>query len=193
MDLVYISGSPRKGGNSDAIACHFLERCSENGADITRYYLNELNYKGCQACNQCKTVAEKCTVPDDLEKVLDHVFVADLIALASPVYYGDVSSQLKGFVDRTYSYLKPGYIAEENPCRFDCPKPLVFILTQGHRSPSVFADVLPRYSKIFKWIGFAETYPLRVTNVYHRGDIEKCDDILRQAEQLADKLMGELL
>jgi len=187
MDLVYISGSPRKGGNSDTLACHFLDRCRSNGADITCYYLNELNYRGCQACNQCKTIAEKCTVQDDLEKVLDHVFVADLVVLASPVYYGDVSSQLKGFIDRTYSYLKPGYIAEEHPCRFDRPKPLIFILTQGHRSPDAFADVLPRYSKIFKWIGFAETYPLRVIDVYHRGDIEKCEDIFAQAEQLAGK------
>jgi len=189
MDIVYISGSPRKNGNSDTLAGYFLDRCREKGAEITSYHLNELSYRGCQACNNCKTVAEKCTVQDDLTPLLDHVFVADLVVMASPVYYGDVSSQLKGFIDRTYSYLKPGYIAEEHPCRLAAPKSLVFILIQGHRSSGAFADILPRYSQIFKWIGFAETYPLRVIDVYHRGDIDQKEAAIAEAQQLADELM----
>ena len=191
MDLVYISGSPRKRGNSNALAQCFLDRCREHGADVTSYYLNDLSYGGCQACDNCKIVADKCTLDDDLSPVLDHVFVADLVVLASPVYYGDVSAQLKGFIDRTYSYLKPRYIAEKFPNRLAQPKTLVFILVQGHRDPEAFADILPRYSDIFKWTGFAETYPLRVIDVYHRGDIEERKEIQEQATKLADKLMAE--
>ncbi len=191
MDLVYLSGSPRKSGNSHALARYFLDRCREHGANVTSYYLNDLNYSGCQACDNCKTVTDKCTLDDDLSTVLDHVFVADLVVLASPVYYGDVSAQLKGFIDRTYSYLKPRYIAEKFPNRLARPKTLVFILAQGHRDPQEFADILPRYSSIFKWIGFAETYPLRVVDVHHRGDIAGQKEIQDQAIKLADKLMVE--
>ncbi len=191
MDLVYISGSPRKRGNSNALARYFLDRCREQGADVTSYCLNDLNYSGCQACENCKIIADKCTLDDDLFPVLEHVFAADLVVLASPVYYGDVSAQLKGFIDRTYSYLKPRYIVEKFPNRLPRPKTLVFILTQGHRDPDQYADILPRYSKIFKWTGFAETHPLRVVDVYHCGDIEELNEVHGQAIELADKLMAE--
>jgi len=191
MDLVYISGSPRRRGNSNALAQHFLDRCREQGAAVTSYFLNDLKYQGCQACDNCKTIADKCTLDDDLLPVLEHVFAADLVVMASPVYYGDVSAQLKGFIDRTYSYLKPRYIAEKHPNRLVQPKTLVFILVQGHRDPNAFADILPRYSDIFKWTGFAETHPLRVVDVYHRGDIKEQQAAHEQAVKLADKLMAE--
>ncbi len=192
MDLVHLSGSPRRGGNSDTVAQRFLDRCRDNGAAITSYHLNTLTYKGCQGCNGCKTGADKCIVLDDLEKVLDDVFGADLVVFSSPVYYGDVSAQLKGFIDRTYSYLRPGYVSKKHPSRLERRKPLVFILAQGHRSSAMYDDIIPRYSAIFHWTGFAETHPLRVVDVYHRGDIDKRDDIFIQAEHLADRLMGSL-
>lgn len=191
MDIVYVSGSPRSGGNSDFLAQYFLRQCCDKGAEVTSYYLNKLTYRGCQACDQCKTVAEKCTLKDDLSPLLDHIFVADLVVFASPVYYGDVSAQLKGLIDRTYSYLKPGYMAKEHPNRLEVPKKLVFIITQGHRDEAVFADIIPRYSDIFRWTGFSETYPLRVVDVYHRGDIDQRTDVLREAEQLTEKLMND--
>jgi len=192
MNIVYVSGSPRRGGNSDSLAHHFLHRCEQSGATVTSYYLNGLNYQGCQACDKCKTDSEKCVLKDDLTQVLDHIFVADLVVFASPVYYGDVSAQLKGLIDRTYSFLRPGYVAKSHPNRLALPKKLVFILIQGHRDAAAFADILPRYSDIFRWTGFSETYPLRVIDVYHRGDIERCDEALCEAERLADRLMSEI-
>ena len=77
--------------------------------------------------NGCKTGSERCVLPDDLAPVLDAVFNADLVVFASPVYYSDVSAQLKAFIDRTYSYLVPGYIAKEHPNRLPTRKALVFI------------------------------------------------------------------
>lgn len=189
MKIVYIAGSPRLGGNSDTLAKHFLECCQQLGAAIQQFHLNTMNYRGCQACDVCKKSTDYCILKDDLTPVLDAVFAADILVLATPVYYGDVSAQLKGFIDRTYSFLKPGYIAENNPSRFPARKQLVFILTQGHRNPKWFADILPRYRDIFYWTGFAKTWPLRAVDVYHRGDIDKKNDLFSQAQQLAEQLM----
>lgn len=192
MKITYISGSPRSGGNSETLADHFIERCRQQGASVQSFQLNNLNYRGCQACDGCKSGADHCVLDDELTPVLAAVATAEIIVLATPVYYGDVSSQLKGFIDRTYSFLKPGYIAEKHPSRFSQRKQLVFIVAQGHRDPECFADILPRYSDIFHWTGFATTWPLRVVNVYHRGDIDARDELFSEAEQLADKLMQKI-
>ncbi|MDY0189304.1 MAG: flavodoxin family protein [Desulfuromonas sp.] len=191
MNIVYVAGSPRIGGNSDTLAKYFLHCCQQQGATIQHFHLNNLNYRGCQACDACKKGADHCVLKDDLTPVLAAVFAADILVLATPVYYGDVTAQLKGFIDRTYSFLKPGYIAENKPSRFPKRKQLVFILAQGHRNSKLFADILPRYSDIFYWTGFAKTWPLRAVDVYHRGDVDKKEEFFRQAQQLSEQLMSD--
>jgi len=190
MNVVCLLGSPRKTGNSAAVAGHFLETARSLGATTRSFYLNALTLKGCQACNRCKTGVEKCVLADDLAPVLDAVFAADVVVMASPVYYGDVSAQLKAFIDRTYSYLRPGYVALDHPSRLARRKQLVFILTQGHRDPDWFADILPRYRELFRWTGFADTHPLRVIDVYRKGDIGNRPEVMRESERLARTLLA---
>ena len=72
-----------------------------------------MNFKGCQGCGACKAEKEKCVVQDDLTQVLEAVRETDVLVLASPVYFADVTAQMKAFVDRTYSFLKPDF--ETNP------------------------------------------------------------------------------
>lgn len=191
MNVVCLLGSPRKNGNSATLANHFLAQAEKLGADTRSHYLNGLNMKGCQACNRCKTGLEECALNDGLTEVLEAVAACDILVMAAPVYYGDVSAQLKTFIDRTYSYLVPGYIAASHPSRFPERKKLVFILTQGHRDPQWFADIMPRYQKLFHWTGFAETHPLRVVDVYHPGDMNKRQDMLDQAADLAQRLVEQ--
>lgn len=189
MKVVCLHGSPRKQGNSAAVAQQFISSAEALGAQVQSVYLNGLYFRGCQACEACKTKAEHCVLKDDLAPVLDAVAAADVVVMASPVYYGDVSAQLKTFIDRTYCYLKPGYIALDHPSRLAKPKELVFILTQGHRDPKWFADILPRYKELFAWTGFAQTHPLRVIDVYRPGDVAEHAEVMAQAAGLARTLL----
>jgi len=191
MKVVCLYGSPRKQGNSTALARHFLDQARQRGASIEEFYLNGMALRGCQGCNRCKTDLETCVLKDDLTPVLDAVFAADLLVFASPVYYGDVSAQLKMFIDRSYSYLKPNYIKRSKPSRLPAPKPLVFILSQGHSDVDRFADILPRYSQLFSWTAFADTHPLRLTDVYFPDDHTAHPELLAQADALADQLFGK--
>jgi multimeric flavodoxin WrbA len=188
MKVVCLLGSPRKNGNSATVARHFMTHAEKHGAQTESFFLNGLNIKGCQACNLCKTEFETCALDDALTPILEATFHADIVVMASPVYYGDVSAQLKTFIDRTYSYLLPGYIAKAHPNRLTERKKLVFILTQGHRDADWFADILPRYQDLFHWTGFAVIHPLRVIDVYHEGDVDNRRDVLQKAEEMARKL-----
>jgi len=193
MQIVCLMGSPRRDGNSARLAGCFLDAARSRGAEVRSFHLNDLQMRGCQACNACKIDHDRCVVQDDLAEVLDAVFDADLLVFASPVYYGDVSAQLKTFIDRSYAFLKPHYIALEHPSRFPERKPLVFILTQGHRDGRVFEDILPRYAELFRWTGFADVHPVRVIDVYHPGDVERKHPVVfERLQQLAGELLSDL-
>ena len=105
IKIVCLLGSPRPKGNSSTLAKRLCERAKELGAKIQMIHLNKLTYRGCQACMACKTKLDKCILKDDLEKVLESVHGADVLVMASPIYYGEVASQLKTFIDRTLSLI----------------------------------------------------------------------------------------
>lgn len=188
MKIVALLGSPRHGKNSASIANRFTETAAGLGAEIRSFELNRLHYRGCQGCYACKKTVDYCVLNDDLTEVLHEVQAADLVVLASPVYYGDVTAQLKGFIDRSYSYLKPDYLANPQPSRLD-PKKLVFVLTQGHPDEALFADIFPRYEGFLKWMGFSETHLIRTCGV-GPGTIDQVpQQSLQRAEDMARALM----
>ena len=130
MKIVAVLGSPRPQGNSSTLARAFLKAAGERGAEITEYLLNQMDFQGCQGCGACKTKRETCILEDDLTPVLQAVRDADLLVLASPVYFGDLSGQLKCFFDRTYSFFNPDF-----SCRVPPGKQAVMVLTQANPDP----------------------------------------------------------
>ena len=189
MKIVCLLGSPRPKGNSAAIARKFCETAEGSGADVETFALNKLKYRGCQACMTCKTKLDRCVLKDDLAEVLDAVRNSDVLVMATPVYYGEVSSQLKAFIDRTFSYLVPDYVTNPNPSRLSPGKRLVFIQAQGHPDENLFNDVFPRYNGFFKWYGFEEGNLVRACGVRDKGDVEKNEDVMKLAEETARKII----
>ena len=187
--VVCVLGSPRRHKNTETIARKLLESAERAGAETQIFVLNELDYKGCQACQACKTGAEECVVDDDLKQVLQAVSEADVVVLASPIYYGHVSGQMKSFVDRTYSYLVPDFLNAQNPSRLAPGKQCVFVLAQGDPDPSHF-DIYPQFEEWFssRYYGM-KSYLIRGLGVGEQVDKQGVpDDLLRQAEDLGKRL-----
>lgn len=189
MKIVTLLGSPRTQGNSATIAGRFTEAAGKLGADTETYELNRLDYRGCQGCYACKKGLDQCGLRDDLTGVLAAVREADVVVLASPVYYGDVTAQLKGFIDRSFSYLKPDYLTNPQPSRLS-PKKLVMVLAQGHPDEAFFADIFPRYEAFLKWMGFTDARLIRVCGIGPGRDDAVPDEVLRQAEEAARELVS---
>jgi len=188
MKILSIQGSPRSSGNSAGIARRFTETAAGLGAEIRTFELNRLRYRGCQACYGCKKGADRCVLEDDLTQVLDAVHEADLVLLSSPVYFGDVTSQFKGFIDRSYSFLKPDYMTSQEPSRLS-PKKLVFVLCQGHPDEAMFADIFARYEGFLKWMGFMDMRLIRACG-YGPMTVDAIPEgILMQAEALAREVV----
>jgi len=100
-----ISGSPRRGGNSETLLHAALEGARGAGAHTEVVRLNELAYVGCQACDACFT-QHRCVQRDDLTEVLARLREADAWLFASPIYFDGVSGQLKTFFDRCRFFIR---------------------------------------------------------------------------------------
>lgn len=189
MKIVCLLGSPRKNGNSATVAARLADTARSLGADVETFYLNGLHYRGCQACYACKNGSEDCVLQDDLTPVLEAVRTADALVLASSVYYGDITAQLKAFVDRSFCFLKPEYYARPDCSRLEPGKGLAMILIQGHPDEQSFDDIFQRYNFFFSWYGYRPGHLLRGLGVSERSDVTKRDYLMEGADRIAQLLV----
>lgn len=190
MKIVNVLGSPRENGNSATIAKRFCDRAMKLGAEIRTFTLNKLEYRGCQGCMACKTGLDKCALEDDLTEVLEAVRETDALVVASPVYFWDISGQLKTFIDRTFSYLVPDFITNPNKSRLAPGKKLVCILAQNNRDRSSFPDIFRKIDYFFNAYGFVDRQLIRAFGVNEPGEVAAHEDVMMQAEKTAEKLCG---
>ncbi len=99
MNVLAISSSPRKGGNSDVLCDEFLKGAAEAGHKTQKIRLAEKTITPCAACYGCGT-SHVCVRKDDMAEVLEALKAAEVIVLASPVYFYSVCAQMKTMIDR---------------------------------------------------------------------------------------------
>lgn len=102
MKLLVVLGSPRKGGNSETLACKVAEGVEQGGGNAEYIRLNNLNIRPCQGCGGCDKTGI-CVIDDDMTDIFKAVDEADRIMLVSPVYFYGLSAQCKIFGDRFQS------------------------------------------------------------------------------------------
>ncbi len=190
MNIACVLGSPRPDANSSILAKRFCETAQRLGGKVETHVLNDLQYQGCQGCMLCKTKLDRCVLEDDLTRVLDAVRDADVVVLASPVYFWDVSAQAKGFLDRTFSYLVPDFITNPVKSRLKPGKKFVLILAQANPDENSFTNIFPKFDYFFRSFGFTETRFVRACGVGGPGEVESREDVLTLAERTAEELMG---
>ena len=110
MKVIAINGSPRKGWNTDILLKKALEGASSAGAETEMVYLYDLKFRGCVSCMACKLQKEprpcRCIQRDELTPVLDRLHEADAIVLGSPIYFSEVTGEMRSFFERfLFQYL----------------------------------------------------------------------------------------
>lgn len=99
MIILGVNGSPRKNGNTELLLDRALLGAAKTGAKTEKVNLGEMKYSPCLSCDNAKKTGE-CIVRDDMRKIFSAVKRADGFIIASPVYFGSVSAQLKMMIDR---------------------------------------------------------------------------------------------
>ena len=98
-NVLIISTSPRKGGNSDMLATEFAKGAKEAGNEVDVVNLAGKKIEFCRGCLSC-VKTQKCVIDDDAAEVRDKMLNADVIVWATPIYYYCISGQMKTMIDR---------------------------------------------------------------------------------------------
>ena len=179
MVIVNVLGSPRTAGNGATVAQLLLDVLDTHHNKIISHELNKLNYRGCQACMACKKNADTCITKDELTPVIEDIKKADVVILSSPVYFGEITAQAKGLVDRLYSFYGADFRTNPRPSRLAKGKALVLILPQGNADETAFAEIIPRYMRIFTRLGFDAVLPIRALGVGVGSNVAGSEAILK--------------
>ena len=100
-NVLILSGSPRLNGNSDLLCNEFMRGVQEAGHEVEKIRVATKKIGYCRACYFCRDHKGQCAVRDDMAEILEKMLKADVIVLASPVYFYSVDAQLKTVIDRT--------------------------------------------------------------------------------------------
>lgn len=98
--ILVISTSPRKGGNSDTLADAFIQGAREAGHRVEKISLGDKNIGFCRGCLTC-VKTQRCVIRDDAGPIVEKMGAADVIAFATPVYYYGMCGQMKTLLDRS--------------------------------------------------------------------------------------------
>ena len=101
--VVILSGSPRKGGNSDLLCDQLLNGATESGHQVEKISLREKKIGYCVACDACQKSGGRCVQQDDMAEVLEKLINADVIVMATPIYFYTMNAQMKTLIDRCYA------------------------------------------------------------------------------------------
>jgi multimeric flavodoxin WrbA len=100
-NVLVLSSSPRRGGNSDLLCDQFLSGAKESGNNVEKIFLKDKKINYCTGCGTCIDRGGKCSQKDDMAEVLDKMVKADVIVMATPVYFYTMCGQMKTLIDRT--------------------------------------------------------------------------------------------
>ena len=177
--IVVITGSPRKAGNSFAMTDAFIKAAQAKGHTVTRFDAAMMNVGGCRACETCFKSGKACSFDDDFNKIAPAVLEADAVVFTMPVYWYSIPAQIKGVIDKLYSFCVAGKdIAGKECALIACCEEDDLSVLDGVRIP------IEHSAALLKWQMVGEVL---VPGVLNTGDIEKTDGC-QQAAALADKI-----
>lgn len=157
MKILAVNGSPRgKKSNTDKFLLPFLKGASKKGADVEEIYLSEKNITGCQGCFGCwiKTPG-KCLIKDDMtEELMQKINEADVLIFATPLYFFNMTGQMKIFVDRLLPLFEPFFTMKNgkmgHPRRREKPWKVLLFSNQGFINKEYFDILVDNFNIIAK-------------------------------------------
>ena len=98
--VLILSSSPRRGGNSDTLCDEFMRGAIESGNEAEKVFLRNKTIHYCTGCSTCSLHRKPCPQKDDAAEIIEKMVAADVIVMATPVYFYTMSAQMKTLIDR---------------------------------------------------------------------------------------------
>ena len=176
--VLILSGSPRKGGNSDILCDEFARGAKNAGNDVEKIRVADWNIAPCKACYFCQKNGGRCVMNDKMSEILQKIIDCDTLVLSSPVYCYSICAQLKTVIDRTLARWTE--IAN---------KDLYYIVTSAESDRDTLDTTLACFHGFARCInGYDERGTLYGKGVYELGDVLKREELLRIAYEMGESV-----
>jgi multimeric flavodoxin WrbA len=177
-----ISGSPRRNGNTELLIKEFMRGAEAGGHKTELIILSELKISPCTSCGSCQKTG-KCVINDDMQLMHKKLVEVDCVVFASPIYFCGVSAQLKSFIDRCQTLWSRKYILKKALISPGKEKRSgYFISTAGSKDYNkVFEGAIFVVKAIFSTLDIKYTGELLFKDMEYKGDILKHPDAMKLA------------
>jgi len=175
-NILVLTGSPRKGGNSELLADAFIQGAEEKGHKVNKFETAFKSIQGCRACEACWSNGKACVYDDDFIELAQFLNVADVIVLCTPVYWFGMTAQIKLAIDKLYSYMNnrcPNKLKIKESCLISCAE---------DDDEKVFDGVIGTYKGIVNYLKWNDRGILSVPSVGIAGDVLKTGYVIKAQE-----------
>ena len=181
--VLILLGSPRRNGNSAALAEQIGKGAEGAGAGVEFLFIQGMDIKPCRACWTCqKPESKQCVINDDMQDLFPKLVAADAWVIATPVHWFNMSAQTKLWMDRCFALAKYG----ENPFR----KKIAIAISYGDTDPysSGAVNAIRCFQDSFKYAG-AKIAGIVYGSALNPGEINRNKELFKAAEELGRKLV----
>ena len=178
-NIVIITGSPRKNGNSDLLAKAFMEGAKEAGHNVFLFETENKKLTSCIACDTCFTKGKACSISDDFNEFAPTLENSDAIVFCTPLYWFTFPSKIKIVIDKLYSFAKAGKNLKT--------KEAVLLCVGGTDDIKDFDGIVKTFELITEYKKWKNAGILLVPNVNDIGAIKKTD-ALNKAKEMGKNL-----
>ena len=179
MKAICIIGSPREEGSTSLLVDKIIEGMQTAEVEAKRFVLGQLNINYCRGCQQCEQTC-RCVQRDDMDTLLSELIDADIVLLASPSYWGDVTGQMKVFIDRSL----PLCNAKTGRTPVPAGKVGVAVAVRAGSSVGENQHILDTFEHYFGHLGIELRASLTAEKVDHPADLAGKPHLLEQAVSL---------
>jgi multimeric flavodoxin WrbA len=191
MKVLGILGSPRRGGNSETLLKALLQGAAAGGAEVEEVLLRNLKISPCLEIYHCFKDGT-CPIKDDMQELYGKLLAADVVVLATPVFFYGVSAQAKTMIDRTQALWARRYVMKQ-----DFPgghRQGVLLAVGATRGRLLFVGVRLTAKYFFDAINVRYAAELLVRGTDEKGAIQEQPETLEQARDLGRRLaQGEAM
>ncbi len=174
--IVVLIGSVRKGGNTDLLASSFVRGAKENN-EVSVFSVADCRVNPCIGCNTCFTrEGNQCFQDDDMPPIYRALQEADMLVIASPVYFYGISAQLKAIIDRLHTPMKKSFHIRK----------LALLLVAADTKPDLFDAILTQFRLIRRYQHWEDAGAVLVRGAREMGTVP--EEALQEAYSLGASL-----
>ncbi|MDW7739769.1 MAG: flavodoxin family protein [Bacillota bacterium] len=180
--LLAIGSSPRRNGNSDLLLREFSRAAEDAGWHVEMLFINDLNFRPCQACDLCAKDGQ-CVLKDDMQQVYPKLINSDALVIASPVTFGSLNAQLKMFIDRFQCWWNAKYTLQKPFIPEEANRKGFFICVGALKKKDYCENAIEIIKVYFHNINHKLAGTLAVRGYDEKGAVLKDPQILQDAYQ----------